>query len=142
MDAAMIAPLRPVSFEGRTLRLRCEGSDATLATTLARQTPRIAELVERATGRRVVVTIDPPTVAAAAPARAGASELEAARQHPLVREAMQLFDATVTEVTSLASAAGHEPPPDPDAELERSYEAPHNPSPTHESATPPDERRR
>lgn len=110
MDAAMIAPLRPISFDGRTLRLRCEGSDTALAATLGRQSSRIAELVERAVGRRIAVSVDPPTVVAAAPARAAASELEAARQHPLVREAMQLFDATVTEVSSLDPVVT----PDPD----------------------------
>lgn len=93
IDAALMAALRPVSYDGRTLRLAPSTEDSSMIASMAQQGERLAELARRASGRRLAVVVDAPTAPVAAPSVS--ADLEQARQHPVVREAMQLFDAVV-----------------------------------------------
>jgi len=102
VDAALLAALRPVAFDGRVLRLAPATQDPAMATSVAGQSERLADLARRAAQARIAVAIDAPAPTAIAAPRG--AELEAARGHPLVREAMQLFDAVVVGVD-----AGHPP---------------------------------
>jgi hypothetical protein len=109
-DQARVRHLRFRSFDGRTLRLAIAEAGSDSARFLATQTAPVTELVRRATGRNVRVHIDPPS-AAAAPRRADSRMIEEAMRMPLVRKAMDLFGAVITDVREHAPA----PPPVPAA---------------------------
>ncbi|MDY7107760.1 MAG: DNA polymerase III subunit gamma/tau [Planctomycetota bacterium] len=109
-DQARVRHLRFRSFDGRTLRLAVDESGSDSARFLATQAAPVAELVRRATGRRVKVHIDGPRPAAA-PRRADSHAIEDAMRMPLVKKAMDLFGAVVTDVREPRP----EPPPTPAA---------------------------
>jgi len=93
IDAALVAALRPVAYDGRTLRLAPASDDPSVIASVAHQGERLGELARRATGRRLTVAVEAPSASLATPS--ASADLEQARQHPVVREAMQLFDAVV-----------------------------------------------
>ncbi|NNF43980.1 MAG: DNA polymerase III subunit gamma/tau [Phycisphaerales bacterium] len=97
-DQAKVRDLEFVGFDGRTLRLTVR-SGAPSARFLATQTDSVRELVKRATRREVKVVIATPAAAdhVSAPAAAHA-DLAAVQREPVVRQAMEIFDARVTGV--------------------------------------------
>jgi DNA polymerase-3 subunit gamma/tau len=105
-DEAKVRPLDFRGIDGRTVMLAVSPGAAASARYLTTMSDRIAELVERATGERMKVKIEPPVEAsaesAAAPAPetpvASAEQLTEVRGMPLVRRAMEIFDAVVVDV--------------------------------------------
>jgi DNA polymerase-3 subunit gamma/tau len=85
------------SFDGRRLRLAVDTADAGLGRWLATQTEPLAEMVRRATSRAVVVEIDTSAAEDAGP-QAARARIEEAQRSPLVRRAMEIFDADVVDV--------------------------------------------
>jgi hypothetical protein len=85
------------SFDGRRLRLTAKTADAGLGRWLATQAAPLAEMVRRATSRDVIVEIDTSEADDAGP-QAARARIEAAQRSPLVRRAMEIFDADVVEV--------------------------------------------
>ncbi len=95
-DQALIEGLAYRGYDGRALRVAIETGDEGLARWLASQAGEVAALVRRATSRRLDVTIEPPR---AEPAKSQMTrKIEEARDLPLVRQAMEIFDADVVEV--------------------------------------------
>ena len=84
------------SFDGTTLRLGIGSGDEGLARWMAGQCGTLTDLVMRATSRRVEVVIDVSCVGA--DERESQRRREAARERPLVRTAMEIFDAEVIDV--------------------------------------------
>ncbi len=97
-DRAKIEHLVCESFDGRTLRLSVSEAGAAVAGWLGTQADALVDLVNRATGRRVLVEIDTTKAKAAAAARDGGRQREAAGRLPAVRQAMEIFDAEIVEV--------------------------------------------
>jgi hypothetical protein len=103
-DLARVEHLRYKSFDGRTLHLAVDELGADLARFLKTQTPRIEDLVKRATGRRVIIELE----AAAAPRTppvVPAQVIETVTNLPEVSRAAELFDATVVDVQEDPAAA-------------------------------------
>jgi DNA polymerase-3 subunit gamma/tau len=97
-DRAKIEHLVYESFDGRTLRLSVDTDDTGIARWLATQGQALTDLLRRATGQALRVELD---VSGAPPAKAGAkaaAKIEQVEQLPLVRTAMEIFDATVVDV--------------------------------------------
>ncbi|MCP3904847.1 MAG: DNA polymerase III subunit gamma/tau [Planctomycetes bacterium] len=113
-DEAKVRPLELKSVDGRTLRLAVSPGAAASARYLRTMTDRIAELVERATGQRMKVEIEAPAESADEPAAAPvapaatAQQLTEVRGMPIVRRAMEIFDAAVVDVTDDAPAEREE----------------------------------
>jgi DNA polymerase-3 subunit gamma/tau len=107
-DRARLEHLVFESFDGRRLRLAVDTSDPGLGRWLATQAEPLADMVRRATARDVVVEIDASAVEAEGP-QAARARIEAAQRSPLVRRAMEIFDADVVDVQE-APAPG--PPAD------------------------------
>ncbi len=103
-EQAGLDGLLPVSFDGRTLRLKVRASDPGLARFHAARTADIAALVRRATGREVAVELDAGEVREQE-RRSPGRRVEEARKLPVVEAAMRIFDADVVDVQDL------EPPP-------------------------------
>jgi DNA polymerase-3 subunit gamma/tau len=97
-DHARLEHLVFESFDGRRLRLAVDTRDAGLGRWLAGQTAPLAEMIRQATGRDVVVEIDTSAVKGADGPQAARKRIEEAQQSPLVRRAMEIFDATIVEV--------------------------------------------
>ncbi|MHC4210435.1 MAG: DNA polymerase III subunit gamma/tau [Planctomycetota bacterium] len=109
-DRARLEHLVFESFDGRRLRLAVDTPDAGLGRWLATQAEPLAEMVRRATSRDVVVEIDTSATESADGPQAVRARIEEAQQSPLVRRAMEIFDATVVDVQEAAA-----PGPAPDA---------------------------
>ena len=86
------------SFDGRRLRLTIDEAGARQARFLVTQAEAVVDIVRRATGQAVTVTIEPPREESAAPDVATTPSTDAVRQHPVVRKAEEIFDAVVTDV--------------------------------------------
>jgi DNA polymerase-3 subunit gamma/tau len=100
-DRSRVQQLALRGFDGRTLRLAVREEAAATARYIAGQAERIAELVQRVTGRRVAVHIEAAAEAgptAAAPATAPPPRLGEAHRLPVVERAMEIFDAIVVDV--------------------------------------------
>ena len=100
-DHARVEHLVYRTFDGRTLRLSVETDDSGLGSWLSTQTVELADMVRRATSMSVHVEIEAkprPTPGRPAGASQAGGELERAEQLPLVRAAMEIFDATVVDV--------------------------------------------
>jgi DNA polymerase-3 subunit gamma/tau len=102
-DHAKVCNLAFSSFDGRTLRLAVAESAARSARFLATQTDSLAELVRRATGRTVQIALESPESTTKTPA-ASTAEVDDVSRLPLVRKAMDVFDAVVTGVEPDPSA--------------------------------------
>ncbi|MHC5023432.1 MAG: DNA polymerase III subunit gamma/tau [Planctomycetota bacterium] len=96
-DRARTESLVFQSFEGGTLRLAVGETGADLARFLASQTENLVDLVRRATGQTVRIELSALPGAMPRPS-ASDDDLQAARQLPRVREAMELFDAVIVDV--------------------------------------------
>jgi DNA polymerase-3 subunit gamma/tau len=103
-DNARMESLRPVSFDGRTLRLRVEGDAPGLARWHAARPGDLEELVRRATG--IPVAVELVGADDARGPRRTAARLDQARQIPQVRAAMEIFDAAVVEVEDVPASGG------------------------------------
>ncbi len=95
-EHALIEHLVYRSFDGTTLRLAIQSGDEGLARWLAAQCGTLTDLVKRATSRRVEVVVDVSCVGA--DEQESQQRREAARERPLVRTAMEIFDAEVIDV--------------------------------------------
>ncbi len=95
-EHALVEHLVYQSFDGKTLRLAIQSGDEGLARWLTGQTGTLTDLVMRVTSRRVDVTIDASCVGA--DDRALEQRRDAAIERPLVRTAMEIFDAEVVDV--------------------------------------------
>jgi hypothetical protein len=80
------------------MRLALDTPDAGLGRWLAGQTAQLAEMIRRATARDVIVEIDTSALKGADGPQEVRRKIEEAQQSPLVRRAMEIFDATVVEV--------------------------------------------
>ncbi len=95
-EHALIEHLVYRSFDGTTLRLVIQSGDEGLARWLAGQCGTLTDLVMRATSRRIEVVMDVSRVGA--DERESQQRRDAARERPLVRTAMEIFDAEVIDV--------------------------------------------
>ena len=95
-EHVLIEHLMYRSFDGTTLRLAIQSGDEGLSRWLAGQCGTLTDLVMRATSRRVEVVVDVSCVGA--DERESQQRREAACEMPLVRTAMEIFDAEVIDV--------------------------------------------
>jgi DNA polymerase-3 subunit gamma/tau len=112
-DRSRVQQLDLRGFDGRTLRLAVREEAAATARYIAGQAERIADLVQRVTGRRVAVHIE--AAAEAGPAAAAPPRLAEVHRLPIVERAMEIFDAIVVDVREdEAPGAGDESDPERD----------------------------
>jgi DNA polymerase-3 subunit gamma/tau len=97
-DQAMVQNLDCQSFDGQTLRVAVTEAGARIARVIGSRTETLADLVQRATGRRVRIVIDTSRLDDRSTSGPVDDDLDEVRQRPLVRQAMDLFDATVVGV--------------------------------------------
>ncbi len=103
-DMAIVETFEPIALEGRVLRLRVSGEIGAGAAFAARRTEPVQELVRRVLGPGWKVTVEAPAAhvdAAAAPTHGLDASIA---QHPLVREAIDAFDAVLMKVERRAAA--------------------------------------
>ena len=93
-------------LEGGVLQLRAKPDASPGHAYTMKRPDALAELASRAFGRRIELRFTSPTTAAAAVEQS--PETAEVADHPLVREAMELFDAHVVQVRP---AAGRPPTP-------------------------------
>ncbi|MCH7799468.1 MAG: DNA polymerase III subunit gamma/tau [Planctomycetes bacterium] len=103
-EHVLIENLAYRSFDGTTLRLSIRTADEGLARWLTGQALPLAELVKRATARRVDVVVDESSVGAAR--TEVQREIDKARDLPMVRTAIEIFDAEVIDVKETPDDAG------------------------------------
>jgi DNA polymerase III gamma/tau subunit len=100
-EHALIEHLAYRAFDGTTLTLSIQTTDTGLSAWLTDQTQAVVDLVRRATSHRVeVVLVASETEVAIDVAR---QRRDAARQLPLVRTVMEIFDADVVDVQDAGS---------------------------------------
>ncbi len=97
-DVAKIERLVYQSFDGQTLRLKVDTDDAGLARWLATQDKALGVLARQATNRAMRVELDTPLIDEGSGSGSSPSEIEQARQIPIVRRASEIFDADVVDV--------------------------------------------
>ena len=98
-DAALYEAFEPQSLDGQVLRLRAADGAGMGGAYASRRTEPLLELVRRALGPVWRVAIDAPADAVMTPAPRATHGLDAGiPNHPLVREAMDAFDAIVLKV--------------------------------------------
>ena len=102
-DQAKVQNLEFDSFDGRTLRLAVAENAEQVARFLQTQTEAIAELVQRATGRRVRIELDTTRAEAAPPATVDERVLDEVQRMPAIQKALELFDAVVVSVEARTS---------------------------------------
>lgn len=85
------------AFDGQTLQLRINPETAAGARLIANSVDEITQIIRKACGKPIEVKIDVGDLAPA-PAPADAPHQEAA-QHPVVQQAMDIFDAHIVNVT-------------------------------------------
>ncbi len=116
-DAALHEAFEPQSLEGQVLRLRAADGAGMGGAYASRRTEPLLELVRRALGPGWRVTIDAPVEPAAAATPRATHGLDAAiPNHPLVREAMDAFDAIVLKVERRTGAAATPASSEPEAD--------------------------
>lgn len=99
-DQAKLAHLHPESFDGRTLRLTIGPDAGAMAGFLRTQTAWVAAAVRRATGLNIRVEFATPANQATASAQPHERIVEEALQLPLVKQVMELMDATIVEIVT------------------------------------------
>ncbi|MFZ4722107.1 MAG: DNA polymerase III subunit gamma/tau [Phycisphaerales bacterium] len=105
-DAALHEAFEPQSLDGQVLRLRAADGAGMGGAFASRRTEPLLELVRRGLGPAWRVAIDAPAEAGEAPAPRATHGLDAGiPNHPLVREAMDAFDAIVLKVDRRAGAS-------------------------------------
>ncbi len=103
-EHVLIENLAYQSFDGTTLRLSIRTADEGLARWLTGQTQPLVDLVKRATSRRVEVVVDDASVGAARTVLQ--QRKDEARDLPMVRTAIEIFDAEVIDVKETPDDAG------------------------------------
>ncbi len=103
-EHALIENLAYQAFDGTTLTLSIQTADEGLAGWLTDQTRALGDLVRRATSRRVGVVVATSDIGAAKTAER--RRREEARQLPLVRTVMEIFDADVVDVQDNPASCG------------------------------------
>lgn len=105
-DAALHEAFEPQSLDGQVLRLRAADGAGMGGAFASRRTEPLLELVRRALGPAWRVAVDAPAEAGAPSAPRATHGLDAGiPNHPLVREAMDAFDAIVLKVDRRANAS-------------------------------------
>ncbi len=97
-EHALVENLSYCAFDGQTLRLAIATSDEGLARWLTDQPKAVARLVQRATSRSVDVILDEPAAKPADGPTSTRKRIEAAEDIPIVRTAMEIFNASVVDV--------------------------------------------
>jgi DNA polymerase-3 subunit gamma/tau len=109
-EHALVEHLRYQSFDGTTLRLEIQSGDEGLARWMGGQCGTLTDLVMRATSRRVEVVVDVSSVGT--DEQESQQRREAARERPLVRTAMEIFDAEIIDVLERSVTQDKERPDD------------------------------
>ncbi|NBX25081.1 MAG: hypothetical protein EBQ99_03370, partial [Planctomycetes bacterium] len=108
-DIAIVETFEPVALEGNLLRLRVSGEIGAGAAFAARRPEPVQELVRRVLGPGWKVAIEAPAIPTEATA-APTHGLDASiAQHPLVREAIDAFDAVLMKVERRAASPAQGP---------------------------------
>ena len=108
---AMLAEFTFERLEGGTLYLRSPEVPSNAAEFVKRDPRSLEELAGRAFGRKIRVSfVEQPASAPAAPA----AEAVKIATHPLVQDAMELFDAHVVQVNRVTGTQGSTDEPQPD----------------------------
>ena len=115
-DAALHEAFEPVAIEGQVLRLRAAGDSGMGGGFASRRLEPITELVRRALGPGWKVAVDAASEPASSVPRATHGLEADIPNHPLVREAMEAFDAVVLKVDRRANAAAAPAAAEPDTE--------------------------
>ncbi|MHC4992536.1 MAG: DNA polymerase III subunit gamma/tau [Planctomycetota bacterium] len=100
VDQLIVEGVRFLDFDGHTLRLSVDERGADYARFITSRLDRIVDLVLRATKRRVHVEIDAVAAADRTPTST-AADLNEVRSLPAVRQAVELFDATIVDVQEI-----------------------------------------
>ncbi len=104
-DAALVEALEPVTLQGTCLRLRVAGDAGMGGAFAARRLEPVQDLVRRALGPGWSVAVEAPKESVPDRTRATHGLDADIPAHPLVREAMEAFDAVVLKVDRRAPAA-------------------------------------
>ncbi|MEE9130473.1 MAG: DNA polymerase III subunit gamma/tau [Phycisphaerales bacterium] len=97
-NAAKVQHLAFEAFDGRTLRLAVNTSDTGLARWLAGQSDAVASIVRQAVGRDIRIELSTSPAIGLAPAASRAGKITEVQQLPVVRKAMEIFNADVVDV--------------------------------------------
>ena len=97
-NAARLQHLAFEAFDGRTLRLAVNTSDTGLARWLAGQSDAVASIVKHAVGRDIQIELSTSAAIGLAPADSRAGKIADAQHLPVVRKAMEIFNADVVDV--------------------------------------------
>ena len=103
-EHVLIENLAYQSFDGTTLRLSIQTADEGLARWLTGQAQSLVDLVKRATARRVEVIVEYTSIGDARTVLQ--QRKEEARDLPMVRAAIEIFDAEVIDVKESPDDAG------------------------------------
>ena len=109
-NAARLQHLAFEAFDGRTLRLAVNTSDTGLARWLAGQSDAVASIVRQAVGRDIRIELSTSAAIGRAPADSRAGKITEVQHLPVVRKAMEIFNADVVDVQD----APQPPPVTPD----------------------------
>jgi len=96
--AAKVQHLAFEGFDGRTLRLAVNTSDTGLARWLAGQSDAVASIVKQAVGRNIRIELSTSAAVGLAPAASLAGKITEVQRLPVVRKAMEIFNADVVDV--------------------------------------------
>ncbi len=97
-NAARLQHLAFEAFDGQTLRLAVNTSDTGLARWLAGQSDAVASIVKQAVGRNIRIELSTSAAIGGAPADSRAGKIAEVQQLPVVRKAMEIFNADVVDV--------------------------------------------
>ena len=97
-NAAKLQHLAFEAFDGQTLRLAVNTSDTGLARWLAGQSDAVASIVRQAVGRNIQIELSTSTAIGGAPAASLAGKITEVQHLPVVRKAMEIFNADVVDV--------------------------------------------
>jgi DNA polymerase-3 subunit gamma/tau len=116
-DAAMVEALEPVAISGQTLRLRVASEAGMSGAFAARRIEPLQDLVRKALGPAWKVAVDAPREAPVVGAAPAHGLEQGIAENPLVREALDAFDAIIMKVERRAPSRVPESSPEaPDAE--------------------------
>ncbi len=97
-NAARLQHLAFEAFDGQTLRLAVNTSDTGLARWLAGQSDAVASIVKQAVGRNIQIELSASAANESAPAASLAGRIAEVQHLPVVRKAMEIFNADVVDV--------------------------------------------
>ncbi len=97
-NAATVQHLAFEAFDGQTLRLAVNTSDTGLARWLAGQSDAVALIVKQAVGRNIQIELSTSAAIGRASAESRAGRITEVQRLPVVRKAMEIFNADVVDV--------------------------------------------